>query len=67
LPPGCSFHSVRHSYATHLLENGTGISYIQKLPGHNDIKTTLLYTHVSNKDIGKIESPLDMIMRKKGI
>ena len=67
LPEGCSFHSLRHSYATHLLENGTDISYIQKLLGHNDIKTTLRYTHVSNKDIGKIESPLDKIMRKKGL
>lgn len=67
LPPGCSFHSLRHSYATHLLENGTDITYIQKLLGHTDIKTTLRYTHVSNKDIGKIESPLDKIMRKKGL
>ena len=66
LPPQCSFHSLRHSFATHLLESGTDISYIQKLLGHNDIKTTLRYAQVSNKDIGKIESPLDRIMRKKG-
>lgn len=65
LPQTVSFHSLRHSYATHLLENGTDITYIQKLLGHNDIKTTLRYTHVSNKDIGKIESPLDKLMRKK--
>ncbi len=65
LPPQCSFHSLRHSFATHLLESGTDISYIQKLLGHNDIKTTLRYTQISNKDIGKIESPLDRIMRKK--
>lgn len=67
LPPQCSFHSLRHSYATHLLENGTDISYIQKLLGHNDIKTTLRYAQVSKKDIGKIESPLDRMLRKKGL
>jgi site-specific recombinase XerD len=66
LPPQCSFHSLRHSYATHLLENGTDITYIQKLLGHSDIKTTLRYTQVSNRDISKIESPLDKIIRKKG-
>lgn len=54
-------HGLRHSYATHLLEYGTDISIIQKLLGHNDIKTTLIYTHVSNKDIAKIKSPLDLL------
>jgi integrase/recombinase XerD len=66
LPAQCSFHSLRHSYATHLLESGTDISYIQKLLGHSDIKTTLRYTQISKKDIGHIESPLDRVLRKKG-
>jgi site-specific recombinase XerD len=65
LPSSISFHSLRHSYATHLLENGTDIKYIQELLGHNDIKTTLRYTHVSKKELGRIESPLDKIMRQK--
>ena len=52
-------HALRHSYATHLLEYGTDISLIQKLLGHNDIKTTLVYTNVANKQISNIESPLD--------
>ena len=56
--PG-SIHTLRHSFATHLLERGTDITMIQKLLGHNDIKTTLKYLHTSNKDIIKIISPLD--------
>lgn len=65
IPASISFHSLRHSYATHLLENGTDIKLIQHLLGHNDIKTTLRYTHVSVKTLNKIESPLDKIIRKK--
>ncbi|MFN8296292.1 MAG: tyrosine-type recombinase/integrase [Chitinophagales bacterium] len=54
-------HGLRHSFATHLLEQGTDISYIQQLLGHNDIKTTLIYTHVSKKEMKAIKSPLDNI------
>ena len=54
-----SIHGLRHSYATHLMENGTDVMFIQKLLGHNDIKTTLRYVHVSKKDIKNIKSPLD--------
>ena len=54
-------HGLRHSFATHLLEQGTDISYIQKLLGHNNIKTTLIYAHVGKKDVKAIKSPIDQI------
>ena len=57
----CGIHSLRHSYATHLLENGTDIRFIQELLGHRDIKTTLIYTYVSDKSLQKIISPLDTL------
>ena len=54
-------HSLRHSFATHLLDKGTNLSYIQKLLGHNSSKTTEIYTHVSTNNLANIESPFEMI------
>ena len=56
-----TLHWLRHSYATHLLENGTDLRYIQEILGHSSSKTTEIYTHVSTKSIQKIISPYDFL------
>jgi site-specific recombinase XerD len=57
-------HTLRHSYATHMLEQGIGIRHIQELLGHSRPETTMIYTHVTRKDLEQIKSPLDTAINK---
>ncbi|PQB05794.1 tyrosine-type recombinase/integrase [Aureitalea marina] len=57
-------HTLRHSFATHLIENGVGVMHVQQLLGHAKPDTTMIYTHIAQKDLLNIRSPLDMTVEK---
>lgn len=59
-------HTLRHSYATHLIEQGVGIRHIQELLGHSKPETTMIYTHIAKKDLLNIKSPLDYALEQLG-
>ncbi|GAB6888430.1 hypothetical protein JCM13304A_19290 [Desulfothermus okinawensis JCM 13304] len=59
IPKNASVHTLRHSFATHLLEKGYDIRTVQQLLGHKNLQTTMIYTHVARKDLLRVKSPLD--------
>ena len=60
IPKAATVHTLRHCFATHLLEAGVDVYYIQKLMGHSSVKTTSIYLHVTGRDLSRIISPVDL-------
>jgi site-specific recombinase XerD len=60
-------HTLRHSFATHLIENGYGIRSVQALPGQKDVSTTMIHTHLLNKAVRGVHSPLEQVQVKRTV
>lgn len=61
--PWATVHTLRHSFATHLLQQGVSVRHIQSMLGHSSSKTTEIYTHVMRINSSEVKSPLDVIMK----